>query len=280
MSVTISKTDIDTFKAGFNRIAPQIKAALPTHVSPAKFERVAMLAVQRDPKLLQSDARTLFLELQKCAADGLLPDGRQAVLVRRWNKNLGKECATYQPMVAGLRVLLRNGGEVAALHAQVVYEGEPFKIVLGDDERIEHERVMDCVDDDRIIGAYAVATLKDGEKVREFMTWKEIEKARNVNKDWAKGPWAAWKSEMCRKTIVRRLFKSLPQSVDKEGERIQRALERDDETEAPTIDGTASPAPVLDDFEVASSGQVIDALPNGPAATDDGWPGPDAEAGA
>src|SRR6185437_9552217 len=195
-----------------------------------KFERVAMMAVQREPELLKTDHKTLFLELQKCAADGLLPDGRQAVIVRRWNSKLGKEAATYQPMVAGLRILMRNSGEVTALHAQVVYEGEPFRIVLGDDERIEHERVLSCVDDSKIIGAYAVATLKDGEKVREFMTWAQIEKVRNVNKYWQKGPWASWPSEMSRKSVVRRLYKSVPQSTDKEGERLQRAIERDDES--------------------------------------------------
>jgi len=254
MSVTISKNEVSAFRAGFAQIAPQIKKTLPAHVTYEKFERVCMMAVQREPELLKTDARTLFLELQKCAADGLMPDGRQAVIVRRWNNKLEKEAATYQPMVAGLRVLMRNSGEVAALHAQLVYEGEPFRIVLGDEERIEHERKLDCVDDSKIIGAYAVATLKDGEKVREFMTWKEIERARNVNKHWAKGPWASWKGEMSRKTVVRRLFKSLPQSVDKEGERLQRAIERDDEdvvdVEATQVAGTIE----HDAFEAASSG--------------------------
>jgi len=271
----IVKSDADAFRAGFARIGPQIKATLPAHVSFEKFERVAMLAVQREPELLKTDHRTLFLELQKCAADGLLPDGRQAVIVRRWNSKLGKEAATYQPMVAGLRQLMRNSGEVAALHAQVVYEGEPFRIVLGDEERIEHERKLDCVNDEKIIGAYAVATLKDGEKVREFMTWAEIEKVRNVNKFWQKGPWAMWKAEMSRKSVVRRLYKSVPQSTDKEGERLQRAIERDDEhsrDEAPasdvvTIEGDA--------FEAASNGanqmteahETIDATTSDPEAT-------------
>ena len=250
----IVKSEADTFRAGFARIVPQIKATLPSHVSFEKFERVAMMAVQREPELLKTDHKTLFLELQKCAADGLLPDGRQAVIVRRWNSKLGKEAATYQPMVAGLRILMRNSGEVTALHAQVVYEGEPFRIVLGDDERIEHERVLSCVDDSKIIGAYAVATLKDGEKVREFMTWAQIEKVRNVNKYWQKGPWASWPSEMSRKSVVRRLYKSVPQSTDKEGERLQRAIERDDESHPEDALAPEIITIEADAFETASTG--------------------------
>jgi recombination protein RecT len=258
VTTAVARTDADRFRSGFASIVPQIKATLPAHIPFEKFERVAMMAVQRDPDLMKTDHRTLFLELQKCAADGLLPDARQAVIVRRWNSKLNKEAATYQPMVAGLRILMRNSGEVAALHAQVVYEGEPFRIVLGDEERIEHERIMGCVDDAKIIGAYAVATLKDGEKIREFMSWPEIEKARNVNKYWAKGPWASWKAEMCRKTVVRRLFKSVPQSTDKNGDRLQNAIERGDDTNA--TETQASPIMTIegDAFESASAGTLID----------------------
>lgn len=256
----IAKTDADQFRVGFARIVPQIKATLPAHVPFEKFERICMMAVQRDPDLLKTDHRTLFLELQKCAADGLLPDARQAVIVRRWNSKLNKEAATYQPMVAGLRILMRNSGEVATLHAQVVYEGEPFRIVLGDEERIEHERRMECISDDKIVGAYAVATLKDGEKIREFMTWPELEKVRNVNKFWNKGPWATWKAEMCRKSVVRRLYKSVPQSVDKAGEALERAIERDDELQrADTVPANSMMTIEADEFEAVSSGRVIDA---------------------
>lgn len=262
MSMTISKRDSDAFKEGFARVAPNIRKTLPSHVPFDKFERVTMMAVQRDPDLLKTDTRTLFLELQKCANDGLLPDGREAVIVRRYNTKLGKEAATYQPMVAGLRKLMRNSGEVISLHAQVVYEGEPFRIVLGDEERIEHERKIELIDDNKIIGAYAVATLKDGEKIREFMAWSEIEKVRNVNKYWAKGPWASWKPEMSRKSVIRRLFKSVPQSVDREKlrdqERLSQAVERDDEWD---IDGEATPVSGTiehDAFETASTGAAND----------------------
>src|SRR6185312_6945344 len=132
-------------------------------------------------------------------------------------------------------------GEVATFTAQNVYEGEPFRVVLGDEERIEHERKMECVDDDRIVAAYAVVKLKSGEVIREVMTIKEIEKARNTNKDWAKGPWASWRGEMCRKTVGHRVAKSIPRSSDKESERFHSALDR--VTSEATLEGIAEPTP-------------------------------------
>lgn len=238
MSVAIGKTQVEQFQQGFAATVPQIKAVLPSHIPFEKFERVAMLAVQLEPKLLQCEMKSLFLEFQKCAADGLLPDRKEAVITYRYNSKKGCNVAVYQPMIAGVKKLARNSGEVSSFTAQNVYEGEPFRIVLGDDERIEHERKLDRIDDNKIIGSYAVVKLRDGSIIREFMSIAEIHKARNTNKDWAKGPWSTWPGEMCRKTVGHRIAKSIPRSSDKEGERFHNALER--VTSEAIIDGVAT----------------------------------------
>lgn len=238
MSNTIGKSQVVAFQEGFQATIPQIKAVLPAHIPFEKFERVAMMAVQLEPKLLQCEMRSLFLELQKCAADGLLPDRKEAVITYRYNSKKNTNVAVYQPMIAGVKKLARNSGEVASFTAQNVYDGEPFKIVLGDDERIEHERRLECIDDSKIIGAYAVVKLKDGSIIREFMSIGEIEKARNTNKDWAKGPWATWRGEMTRKTVGHRIAKSIPRSSDRESERFHSALDR--VASEAVIDGVAT----------------------------------------
>jgi recombination protein RecT len=235
----VAKTEAQAFQSGFDRMLPQIKAALPSHIDLDRFKRVIMMCVQKNPKLLNGDQRALFLACQNAAADGLMPDGREAVIIPRWNTKENREVATYQPMVGGLMKLARNSGEIASINSQVVYEGEPFKITLGDDERIEHERVLNLPPDAKIIGAYAVAVLKNGERVREFMTARDLEKVRNVNKYWAKGPWANWADEMSRKSAIRRLSKRLPLSTDRDGDhRLQNAIERTDDV----VDGTFTEA--------------------------------------
>lgn len=235
----VAKTKSLAFQRGFAQISNHIKQALPPHVPFERFQRVVMMAVQKEPKLLECDQRSLFLECQKAAADGLLPDGREGVIVYRWNSKLGKTVAVWQPMVAGLMKLARNSGEIASITSQVVFEGEQFRVILGDEEKIEHERRLDLPENPKIVGAYAVAVLKNGERIREFMPWWQIEKVRNVNKDWAKGPWATWADEMSRKSCIRRLSKRLPLSTDRDqDQRLQSAIERTDEM---TIEGFAEP---------------------------------------
>lgn len=235
----VANVEAQSFAKNFKRVEGQIRAALPSHIPFEKFERVCMLAVQKEPRLLECDQRSLFLECQKSAADGLMPDGREAVLTVRWNSKLGRNVAVYQPMVAGLMKLARNSGEILSLHAEIVYKGEKFAVVLGDEPRIEHERNLDLVDAAPPIAVYAVALLKSGEKQREVLTAKQVESIRNVNRDWAKGPWGGpFASEMWRKSAIRRLYKRLPSSTDRDGDdRFGRAVER---VESPAIDGEAA----------------------------------------
>jgi recombination protein RecT len=236
MSVTISRGN--EFKAAYRALAPNIAQSLPSHISPEKFERAAMVAVQRSPDLLsKADRKSLFLSLQRAAQDGLMPDGREGAIVLFGNQ------ATWMPMVAGLMKLARNSGEIASISAHVAYKGEKFMVTLGDEERIDHERNLELADNAEIIAAYAVATLKNGEKVREVMTKSQIDKVRRVSKTGGStsGPWHNWYDQMAIKTAIRRLSKRLPLSTDRDGdERFLRAAEADDD--ANTIDGVAEAA--------------------------------------
>ncbi|GAN86390.1 recombinase RecT [Komagataeibacter intermedius] len=252
-----------TFAAEFAKIMPQVKAVLPAHISVDKFERVVRIAVQKNDKLLECSPRSLFMECVKAASDGLLPDGREGAIVPR-----GSE-AVWQPMVSGLMKLARNSGQIASISSQVVYKGERFRVVLGDDERIEHERDLDIAGETEIVAAYAVARLKDGsEPIREIMTWKQIEKVRNTNKYWMKGPWKDWGDEMARKTVIRRLSKRLPFSTDQNDERLQEAIQRTDAL----VDLIADPEPTaqeMDPFEAAAHGVDPAAIENNQQAVSD-----------
>lgn len=244
MSQSVARIEGQAFALGFDRMKQQIIDALPKHVPYDRFKRVVMLAVQREPKLLQCDQRSLFMECQKAASDGLMPDGKEGALIYRWNTKAGCNMAQWMPMVAGLMKLARNSGEIASLTSQVVFEGEQFEVTLGDEERIDHKRRMDLGADAKIVAAYAIATLKNGEKIREVLTRRDIEKIRNANKDWQKGPWVTWEDEMSRKAATRRLNKKLPQSTDRDdmgrplndAARLEDAVTRGDDF----VDGTAT----------------------------------------
>lgn len=229
----VAKSEIGRFQEGYKQLANNIARTLPSHISAERFERAAMVAVQRNPDLLaKADRRSLFLSLQRAAQDGLLPDGREGAIV------LFGTQAQWMPMVAGLMKLARNSGEIASINAHVAYEGEKFLVVLGDDERIEHERNMTLADEAKPIACYAVARLKDGEIIREVMTWKQIQKVREVSRAKNSGPWVQWTDEMAKKTAIRRLAKRLPLSTDRpEDNRLQSAIEAQDNI----IEGHADP---------------------------------------
>lgn len=242
----------NNFTDEFSKIVPQVKSLLPEHVSFERFERVVRMAVNKNKALLGCEPRSLFTACINAAADGLLPDGREGAIIPR------KGVACWQPMVAGLMKLARNSGDIASISAQVVFEGEKFRFVLGDEERIEHERDLTKTGG-RIIAAYAVARLKDGsDPIREVMSWQQIEKVRNVSMAKS-GPWNEWPDEMARKSVIRRLSKRLPMSTDREysaDSRLQTAIERVDEltdlnsprlNEVPTIE-------MNDDFALAANG--------------------------
>ncbi len=209
---------VEVVRNQMGNLAPELKAALPAHVTVEKFSRVAMTAIQNTPDLLQADRRSLFGAVVRLAQDGLLPDGREAALVI-FNTKSGNEWikkVQAMPMIAGVLKKIRQSGEVAKISAQCVYEADEFEVRYGYEEDVHHVPPRLGQPRGEIIGAYATAVLKDGTKLLEVMDLDQIEKVRSVSRSGQKGPWADWFSEMARKTVMRRLSKRLPMSTDVE----------------------------------------------------------------
>jgi len=210
---------VKEFRGGLEKMRPELEKALPAHVSVDKFERVTQTAVQRQPDLLDVDRRSLFGAVVQCASDGLVPDGREAALVKF------KGAASYMPMVAGLLKLARQSGEIASLSAQVVYTGDTFDFWLDENgEHLSHRPEL-VGERGEPIGVYALARTKDGESVIEWMRVSDVEKVRKASRAANGGPWKDWWEEMAKKTAIRRLFKRLPKSTD----RLDQAIERDNQ---------------------------------------------------
>jgi recombination protein RecT len=169
--------------------------------------------------------QSLYTSLTKAAQDGLLPDKREGALViyKTKVKIDGRdewiEAVQWMPMVAGILKKVRQSGEVASISAHAVYENDEFDYMLGDNEQIHHKPTEGAPG--KIRGAYCIVTLKDGFKVRDYMPWWRIEKAKAVAK--TKFVWDAWPDEMAIKTVIKHIAKVLPQSTD-----IEAAFDRDD----------------------------------------------------
>lgn len=286
--------------------AEQFKMVLPSHISPEKFQRTLLTAAQTNPDLLTCDRQSLLNACMKAAQDGLLPDGREAALVKYVTRQkIGGQwqsvaTVSYLPMVYGLRKKILQSEEVADIFAGVVYRQEieagRFIYEEGSERMLRHKPLLDpefVPADEDVVLAYSVATFKDGSKSFEVMRRGEINKVRQVsqvgstgrtdrqgNAIEAKGPWVEWFSEMAKKTVIRRHSKWLPMSsdifVDVEGAEIEAAarsavalLDSRKGGEPQAIEDHSDDLPPHNE----DTGEIIDAAASPPA----GEAGPDAE---
>lgn len=206
----------------------ELAYALPPHISPERFQRVLLTALQRNHKLLQCTKQSLWNACLLAAQDGLLPDGREGAIVPYGENADGKkqaDVATWMPMIEGLRKKARNSGEVLNWEVHLVRQRDHFEVILGDTPRLEHKPYFGSDEPGQITGAYSIAWLKDGVISRDVMTKRDLDMIRAKSKA-KNGPWndAAFEGEMYKKTVARRHYKQLPHSSD-----LDRIMQRDDE---------------------------------------------------
>lgn len=262
MSITTLKDNpIAKLRNQLQSMTPEFKNALPSHIKPEKFQRVVMTVVQQQADLLTADRASLLASCTKCAADGLVPDGREAALVVFNTKNKSgqwEKRVQYMPMLTGIIKRARNSGEIAGIVVNVVHANDEFVQTPDDfDHPIRHRPPKLGEDRGKPIGAYALVKLKDGTIMHDVMDRHEIDRVRAVSRSGDNGPWKDWWDQMARKTVFRRLSKYLPMDADPD---LDQILRRDDETDAATIDAVAEPSsePVKPSKLDALEGTVID----------------------
>lgn len=241
----------------------ELELALPEHVSPQRFARIAYTALLDNPDLTKADEQSVYGSLLKSAADGLMPDGREAALV------LFKGKAVYMPMIGGFRKIAAEHGWT--IDTRVVYEGDNFSFVLGDEPRVYHSPALGGdVSFEKISHVYAVGRSRSYPTMIEVMTRADVERIRKTSRAKDSGPWVEWWDRMAEKTVGRKLFKRLPLAGDV---RVAR-LVNSDELEAPE-------ATELVYGSAARSGDVaVEAGAPLPAPAEPGEEEPDAETAA
>lgn len=128
----------------------------------------------------------------------------------------GKTSAILIVQWQGKSFLWQRAGAIIKLKAQVVYEGDDFQLIEGDEDRIEHrpdfkaDRRPEWLNDlTNIVGAYAIAWLPNGEKIHRFVSRSAIRRTMEAVKRKNNGKlgfgWSDWLPEMCMKTAIHRL---------------------------------------------------------------------------
>ena len=198
-----------------DKMREQFALALPKHLSPERFARIAITAISRTPKLADCTQESLMRCLLDLSALGLEPDGRRAHLIPYGNT------ASLVVDWKGLAELALRSGLIAILHADVVCENDTFKYSMG--EVTEHSVDWRKPRGD-VYAAYAMAVTKTGEAFYAVMSKDEIEAIRKRSRSGTSGPWVTDWNEMAKKTVFRRLSKWLPLSAE-----FRDALDQDEE---------------------------------------------------
>ena len=203
-------------------IRAQVAAALPRHLTPERFIRVALNATMRNPQLLNCTPESFFRALLDLSAFGLEPDGRRAHLVP-----YGKEC-TLVIDYKGLAELCRRSGDVSYIHADVVYPGDEWSYSFGTNAHLRHVPNLDVEHDPKTAKAvYSFVKLRDGSEDFIVISRHEVEEIRRKYSKQPDGPaWTKRWGEMAKKTGFRLHSKWLPLS-----EQVRTAIERDEATE-------------------------------------------------
>lgn len=213
-------------------------AVLPAGMTADRFIRVSLLAVSKNKDLLRCTPGSIIRSIIEAAEIGLEPTGslNRAWLIGYKDKDSGREEAQLMIGYQGYADLMRDSGKVTRITAEVVYEGDTFRVVKGSEEpRIIHTPRYKTEDPTKIIYAYAVAWFADGESQFEVMTRAQVEMIRAKSRQRNGPTWTQSWAQMARKTAVRRLANYVPLSA-----RAATAIEKDDEREYGQTDPVAA----------------------------------------
>lgn len=209
----------DTISKLIQRYEGEIKNALPEHIKPERMVRIALTAVQRNPKLKECDQLSFIGALLQAAQLGLEPNTNlgEAFLIPRWNDSAKKILCEFQLGYQGVLTLAHNTKQYSSIYAEARYDGEDFEHKLG-----LHKDLIHIPNDDLQVGRpthyYAVYKLINGGY--DFKVWsfkKLVAHAEKFSESVKKGKGSPWKynfDSMAKKTVLLDLLKYAPKSAE------------------------------------------------------------------
>jgi recombination protein RecT len=218
---------IGSVKTFFESQKSTLAAVLPKHVSPDRMLKIALGALRTTPKLMECTVESLMGAVVQCSQLGLEPNtplGHAYLIPFEKKKKSGNQWVTDKvetQIVIGYKGLIdlaRRSGQVVSIAAHAVHEGDAFDYAYGLDEKLEHKPAMSGRG--RVIAFYAVAKLVGGGHAFEVMSAEQVNEIRDASqnykfaRDKEKTVWGQHYEEMGRKTVLRRLFKYLPVSIE------------------------------------------------------------------
>lgn len=218
--LTKSMSIADLIKA----MEPEIKKALPEVITPERFTRMALSALNTTPKLRECTPMSFLAALMNAAQLGLEPNTPlgQAYLIPYNNKGV-MECQ-FQIGYKGLIDLRYRNPQMQIISAQAVYENDEFEYELGLNPKLEHRPALGDRGEVRLF--YGMFKLVNGGFGFEVMSKTAVDAyAREYSKafDSSFSPWKNNYIGMAKKTVIKQALKYAPLKTD-----FRKALSNDE----------------------------------------------------
>lgn len=203
---------------------PEIKKALPEVITPERFTRMALSALNTTPKLRECTQMSFLAALMNAAQLGLEPNTPlgQAYLIPYNNKGT-MECQ-FQIGYKGLIDLGYRNPQMQIISAQAVYENDEFDYELGLNPTLRHKPALRDRGELRLF--YGLFKLNNGGFGFEVMSKEAVDSyAREYSKafDSSFSPWKTNYEAMAKKTVIKQALKYAPIKAD-----FQKALFTDE----------------------------------------------------
>lgn len=215
-------------------IKAEVSKALPKHLDSERMMRVLRTEIQKNPDLNKCTTQSILSAFIQSSQLGLEPGSAlgQAYLIPY------KDKCQFIIGYRGMIDLARRSGQLVSISAHAVYENDLFEFEFGLNEKLRH--IPSRGEKGRFVCAYAYAKLSNtfdnsnGKDSYQFdvMFKNEIDDIKKQSPSFSKSfsPWQTHYEEMAKKTVIRRLFKYLPISIEAQrAASIDEAHERGDE---------------------------------------------------
>lgn len=134
----------------------------------------------------------------------------------------------------GMITMLYKFGAVRNLSAELVYENDQFEYSPSEINPVKHKADPFSSNRGNVVGGYAKAVLSNGELLYAVMSIAELDGIMSRSESFKSGssPWKTDKPEMYKKTLIRRLFKTIPKTFINPAnqERIDTVMQLDQQS--------------------------------------------------
>jgi recombination protein RecT len=196
--------------------------------------RIALTEARKNPTLLECDQYSFVGAVIQAAQLGLEPGSAlgQCYLVPYKNKKKEIREVQFQIGYRGMIDLALRSAKVSSIMAREVLSGDIFEYEFGLNEKLVHYPKSG---NPELTYVYAIVKLVNGDKIFDVMSKEDVEEIRKRSKSPSNGPWVSDYEAMAKKTVVRRLFKFTPVSVE-----LQKAVGLDEMADAGISQGNSA----------------------------------------